>query len=149
LHLITHQPADRLHSQLDPAQLSRGNKIKDREVIRLNPDDATRRGISNHDVVRVFNARGACLAAAVLDPGVMPRVAVMATGAWFDPQASADAPERHGNPNVLTHDIGTSRLTQGPSALSALVDVERWDAELPPTSVFTPPIMIRAGAAPA
>jgi biotin/methionine sulfoxide reductase len=149
LHLITHQPADRLHSQLDPARLSRGNKIKDREVVRLNPDDATRRGIRNHDVVRVFNARGACLAAAVLDPDVMPRVAVMATGAWFDPPASADAPERHGNPNVLTHDIGTSRLTQGPSALSALVDIERWDAELPATSVFTPPTMIGADAAPA
>lgn len=144
LHLITHQPADRLHSQLDPARLSRGNKIKDREVIRLNPDDAARRGIKENDVVRVFNARGACLAAAVLDAGVMPQVAVMATGAWFDPAASADAPERHGNPNVLTHDIGTSRLTQGPSALSALVDIERWDAPLPPTNVFTPPTIIRA-----
>ena len=149
LHLITHQPADRLHSQLDPARLSRGNKIKDREVIRLNPDDAARRGIKDNDVVRVFNARGACLAAAVLDPGVMPQVAVMATGAWFDPEASVGAPERHGNPNVLTHDIGTSRLTQGPSALSVLVDIERWDAPLPPTSVFTPPTIIRANPVPA
>lgn len=149
LHLITHQPADRLHSQLDPAQLSRGNKIKGREVIRLNPDDAACRGIKGNDVVRVFNGRGACLAAAVLDPQAMPRVAVMATGAWFDPPASADAPEQHGNPNVLTRDIGTSRLTQGPSALSALVDVERWDAAAPPIGVFTPPTIVRADAVPA
>lgn len=147
LHLITHQPADRLHSQLDPARLSRGNKIKDREIIRLNPDDASRRGIKDNDVVRVFNARGACLAAAVLDPGVMPRVVVMATGAWFDPPASADAPERHGNPNVLTQDAGTSRLTQGASALSALVDVELWDGAVPPICAFTPPSIVRTDSA--
>ena len=44
-------------------------------------------------------------------------VVVMATGAWFDPRDAAL--ERHGNPNVLTRDEGTSRLAQGCSALSA------------------------------
>jgi biotin/methionine sulfoxide reductase len=43
---------------------------------------------------------------------------------------------------VLTFDVGTSRLTQGPSALSALVEVERWDraeslAPLAPPAVTT------------
>ena len=66
---------------------------------------------------------------------------MMATGAWFDPADVAEDPERHGNPNVLTLDIGTSRLTQGPSALSALVDIERWNAPLPPVSAWTPPIL--------
>ena len=41
-------------------------------------------------MVRVFNDRGACLAGAVLDDGVMPQVAVMATGAWFDPAREAE-----------------------------------------------------------
>ena len=63
------------------------------------------------DVVRVFNARGACLAGAVIDDGILPQVAVMATGAWID--QSDGEPERHGNPNVLTLDVGTSRLTPG------------------------------------
>ena len=101
--------------------------------------DATRRGIGDGDVVRVFNARGACLAGAVLDAGVMPGVAVMATGAWFDPADAAGAPERHGNPNVLTLDIGTSPLAQGTSALTALVEIERWDAPAPAVRAFTPP----------
>jgi biotin/methionine sulfoxide reductase len=48
------------------------------------------------------------LAAAVLNEDVMP-VVVMCTGAWFDPQGISV--ERHGNPNVLKIDIGTSRLT--------------------------------------
>jgi biotin/methionine sulfoxide reductase len=63
----------------------------------------------------------------------------MATGAWFDPANDAEAPERHGNPNVLTLDIGTSKLSQGPSALSVLVDVERWVGSRPDVQVFTKP----------
>ena len=77
------------------------------------PPTRRARGIRDGDIVRVFNDRGACLAGAVLDAGVMPGVAVMATGAWFDPADAAGEPERHGNPNVLTLDIGTSRLAQG------------------------------------
>ena len=140
LHLITHQPADRLHSQMDPASMSRGRKLHGRERIRLHPQDADPRGIRNGDVVRVFNDRGACLAAAEVDASVLPRVAMMATGAWFDPAANEGEPERHGNPNVLTLDIGTSRLTQGPSALSALIEIERWEAPLPPVEAWTPPL---------
>ena len=48
---------------------------------------------------------------------------IIATGAWFDPGfGKAWQPhDRAGNPNVLTLDIGTSSLTQGPNALSCLV----------------------------
>ena len=139
LHLITHQPADRLHSQMDPGSVSRSHKVAGRERIRLNPEDAKRRGIKSGDIVRVFNARGACLAAAAVDDGIMPHVVVMATGAWFDPAPVSGEPEQHGNPNVLTRDIGTSRLTQGSSALSALVEVERWNGALTPIRAWTPP----------
>jgi len=139
LHLVTHQPGDRLHSQMDPASVSRGHKVHGREQIRINPDDAGRRNIKTGDVVRVFNDRGACLAAARVDPAVSPQVVMMAIGAWFDPADAAGDPERHGNPNVLTLDVGTSRLTQGPSALSALVEIEPWSAPLPPIQAWTPP----------
>jgi biotin/methionine sulfoxide reductase len=145
IHLVTHQPAARLHSQQDPGPVSRGQKINGREPIRLNPADAAKRGIRSGDLVRVFNSRGACLAAAVLDDGVMPQVAVMATGAWFDPAGSPGEPERHGNPNVLTLDIGTSRLTQGSSALTALIEIERYDAPAPQVRAFTPPVLAKAG----
>jgi biotin/methionine sulfoxide reductase len=139
LHLVTHQPGDRLHSQMDPASVSRGHKVHGREQIRIHPRDAEARNIKAGDVVRVFNERGACLAAAHVDPALSLHVVMMATGAWFDPAIVAGDPERHGNPNVLTLDIGTSRLTQGPSALSALVDIEGWNAPLPPITAWTPP----------
>jgi biotin/methionine sulfoxide reductase len=143
LHLITSQPAFRLHSQLDPAPLSAAAKIRGREPVRIHPADAQRRGIADGDVVRVYNARGACLAGAIVEEGVMPGVVVMSTGAWFDP---ADAAlERHGNPNVLTADVGTSQLTQGSSALSALVEVERWAGALPDVRAFDVPVAAATG----
>jgi biotin/methionine sulfoxide reductase len=45
----------------------------------------------------------------------------------------------HGNANVLTPDHGTSRVGQGPSSATALVEVERWTGELPPVRAFAPP----------
>ena len=145
LHLITNQPARRLHSQMDAGPVSAAGKIAGREPIRINVADAACRQISDGDVVRVFNARGACLAGAVIDDGLLPNVAVMATGAWLD--QSDGEPERHGNPNVLTLDIGTSRLTQGSSAQTALVEIERWTGRLLPVRTLTPPELVGAGEA--
>jgi biotin/methionine sulfoxide reductase len=145
LHLVTHQPASRLHSQMDPGPVSRGSKVAGREPVRVNPADAARRGIHDGDVVRLFNPRGACLAGAVVDPDVMPGVVVMATGAWFDPPSAEGEPERHGNANVLTLDIGTSPLAQGTSALTALVEIERWTKAAPPVRAFSPPELAAAG----
>jgi len=145
IHLVTHQPASRLHAQMDPGPVSRRQKVAGREPVRINPQDAARRGIRNGDIVRLFNPRGACLAGAVVDADVMPGVVVMATGAWFDPADAAGEPERHGNPNVLTLDIGTSPLAQATSALTALVEIERWDQPAPAVRAFTPPVVAAAG----
>jgi biotin/methionine sulfoxide reductase len=62
-----------------------------------------------------------------IDADLRQGVVVMATGAWFDPDLERDdAPERAGTANVLTRDVGTSHLTQGPNAMSCLVEVERF-----------------------
>lgn len=130
LHLISAQPADKLHSQLDAGVTSTAAKVHGRQVLRMHPHDAQSRGIAQHDVVEVFNTRGRCLAAAVWDDGVMPGVVLLPTGAWFDPVwVDGRLLERHGNPNVLTRDVGTSQLAQGPSAMSALVQVRRCPPE--------------------
>jgi len=141
LHLVTHQPASRLHSQADPGPVSRAQKVAGREPIRISPEDAAARNIDTGDLVRVFNSRGACLAGAIIDPGVMAGVAVMATGAWLDVPVESGEPERHGNPNVLTLDVGTSPLSQGTSALTALVEIERWNAPAPAVRAFAPPLL--------
>src|SRR5262249_15977532 len=98
------------------------------------------------DVVRVFNDRGAILAGAVLTEAVRPGVVQIATGAWYDPQDPGEigSLEKHGNPNVLTPDRGTSRLAQGPSAQSALVQVEKLAAGGAPVWAFDPPVDAQA-----
>lgn len=147
LHLLSNQPKARLHSQYDNGSLSRATKVRGREPIRLNPEDAKDRGIVDGDVVRVFNARGACLAAAVLSPELRRGVAQLSTGAWFDPVAPGEigALDKHGNPNVLTRDEGTSRLAQGPSPQSCLVEVERHVGPLPAVTAFEPPPVVARG----
>jgi biotin/methionine sulfoxide reductase len=142
LHLIANQPATRLHSQLDVGGTSQRAKVAGREAISLHPADAAARGIAAGDVVRVFNDRGACLAGAVLTDDVRPGVARLPTGAWFDPARDpGDVPVLcvHGNPNVLTADIPSSRLSQGCTGQHVLVQVERCQGEPPPVTVGAPP----------
>jgi biotin/methionine sulfoxide reductase len=100
-------------------------------------------------VARVFNRRGACLAGVRLDGGLLRGVVSMATGAWYDPARPGDPDALcvHGNPNVLTADIGTSRLGQGPSAQSCLVQIERWDGDLPPVTAHAPPAIAESDSA--
>ena len=144
LHLISNQPYTRLHSQYDNGGYSQDSKVGGREPIRMHPDDAAARGICDGDVVRVFNDRGSCLAGAVLDANVRRSVVQLSTGAWWDPVSPGDpgALDRHGNPNVLTIDKGTSRLAQGPIAQTALVELERYGGVVPPVEAFTPPELI-------
>src|SRR6516164_5101965 len=42
IHLVTHQPASRLHAQMDPGPVSRRQKVAGREPVRINPHVAAR-----------------------------------------------------------------------------------------------------------
>ena len=145
LHLISNQPKNKLHSQLDHGSHCRAAKIKQREPVMLHPDDASARNLSDGEIVRVFNQRGACLGAVVIDDQMMPGVVQMSTGAWYDP-LQAGVPDslcKHGNPNVLTPDIGSSKLAQGPIAHTCLVEIERYLDPLPQVTAFEPPEILR------
>ena len=68
-------------------------------------------------------------------------------------QGQTDAPETpdhldkplcvHGNPNVLTADVPSSRLSQGCTGQHALVQVERYAGDPPPVTVTAPPELLR------
>ncbi len=124
LHLVSPQPADKLHSQLESALADMPGQRP--VTLQMHPADAEARGVVAGDLVRVFNTRGACRARAAVSDGIARGVVALPTGAWFgDPGGNIDP---DGNPNVLTRDVGTSQLGQGCSAHTALVDVARIDA---------------------
>ena len=63
-----------------------------------------------------------CLCGVVITDRMMQSVVVVSTGSWYDPvdPAVRDSMCKHGNPNVLSPDIGTSRLGQGRQRIAAL-----------------------------
>ena len=138
LHLISNQPKNKLHSQLDCGRISQADRIAGYEPALLHPADAAARGIRQHDIIRVFNRRGACLCAAVLSEDIRLGVIQISTGAWANIKDDTGLC-RQGNPNVLCLDKGTSKLGQGPAAQTALVEIELYTDAAPAVSVFEPP----------
>lgn len=134
LQLIANQPGPRLHSQLDFGKNSIESKIDGREVMRIHPSAAVARRISDGDLVKVFNDRGAFLAVARFCEAMHVAVIQVATGAWYDPVDIPGSGDRicvNGNPNTVTRDVGTSRLAQGCTGQLCLVEVERFQG-VPP-----------------
>jgi biotin/methionine sulfoxide reductase len=124
LHMISNQPHNKLHSQLDHGHVSRSDRPRGHEPVMMHPGDAEMRNLTEGQIVRIHNARGACLADLRISDDIRPGVIQIATGAWFDPDGETC---KRGNPNVLTPDKGTSRLAQGPIAHSCLVEVVAYD----------------------
>nr|WP_241188395.1 molybdopterin-dependent oxidoreductase [Pseudohalocynthiibacter aestuariivivens] len=145
LHLISNQPPNRLHSQFDPGKVSLEGKVNGREALTMHPLDANQRGLSDGDIVLVFNKRGACYAGVVLSNAIRQGCVQLPTGAWYDPIPSG--PEagycRHGNPNVLTKDFGTSALAQGPTPMTAMVEIVKAEGA-PEPSPFSAPVKVKA-----
>jgi len=71
----------------------------------------------------------------------MPGVVQLSTGAWYDPlvPGTPGSLDKHGNPNLLTEDRGTSNLAQGCSANSCLVEVELFADDLPGITCYGAP----------
>nr|WP_254429211.1 MULTISPECIES: molybdopterin-dependent oxidoreductase [unclassified Ruegeria] len=141
LYLLSGQPGTRLHSQLDNGEYSLSLKVQGREPVLIHPDDAADRGISDGDVVELFNGRGRCLAGARVTPDIMKGCVFLWTGAWYDPDYNAPQQrDRHGNPNTLTHDLRTSSLTQSPASHSTMVDMRRFEGDVPELTVHEQPV---------
>jgi biotin/methionine sulfoxide reductase len=141
LRLVANNPSSRLHGQLDMGRYSQSTKIQGREPARIHVRDAEARGISTGDIVVLRSERGSCLAGAVVTDELLPGVVQLSTGAWYDPidWSDPDAMCVHGNPNVLTEDVGTSKLAQGCTGQLAWVEVEKWTGEVPPIKAYQPP----------
>jgi trimethylamine-N-oxide reductase (cytochrome c) len=147
LHVLSPHPSMRLHSQLDNTSLRQTYEVGAREPIWINSEDAKARGITEGDVVRVFNDRGSLLAGALVTPRARAGVVVLHEGAWYDPEKPGEtgAMCKHGLINVLTLDKGTSKLAQGNIANTALVQVEKFYQPFPAITAFDAPEPVTRG----
>jgi len=99
LQLITTHFLRRAHSKYDNLPWLRELK---QQTVLMNSIDAESRGISNGDMVRVFNDRGVTLLPAEVTERILPGVVDIPEGAWYDPDKNGV--DRGGCANVLTKD---------------------------------------------
>ena len=142
LALVTPHPYYRLHSQLAHTSLRQKYAVNDREPVLIHPEDAKARNITNGDIVRIESPRGQVLAGAVVTDGVIKGTLALHEGAWYDPLDLGKSEKplcKNGCPNVLTRDEGTSKLAQGNSPNTCIVQVEKFQGEAPRVTVFDQP----------
>ncbi len=140
LSLVTPKSTKRLHAQLDPFANEDAAGVQHREPLLIHPKDAAAHGITEGDLVLVRSRRGAALAEAKLEPGIIRGVVALRHGAWFDPEMVSDEEiDVHGNANTLTPDEPTSGLACGNVSNTAVVSVARWTGSVPPIRAFDSP----------
>ncbi|MDJ0929737.1 molybdopterin dinucleotide binding domain-containing protein [Breoghania sp.] len=141
LHVNASHPNDRLHSQLCGTLWRKDYAIGGREPCVIHPDDAAKRGIKDGDLVRVFNDRGQILTGARISEDTMPGVIRIYEGGWYTPSdpLKEGSLDTYSDVNVLTFDVGTSRLAQGNCGHSAAADVEKFTGTPSEVTVFTTP----------
>lgn len=143
-HLISAQPNGRLHSQLDNGRVSQAEKQAGREAMLINPADAARLGLKDGDTALLSNARGRSLAGVKISGDIRPGVAVLPTGAWYQPIWSAEGMlDIAGNPNALTLDVAASAFSGGCAAHTCLVAISRYDGNAP-LPHFERPVIVEA-----
>ncbi len=99
--------------------------------IRIHPKDAAERGISEADIVRVYNDRGVVLCSAHVTERIRPgSVHSYEAGANYDPlePGKPGSIDRGGCINLLTPSRMLSRNAPGMANNSCLVEISKWEA---------------------
>ena len=97
-------------------------------VMRIHPEDAAKRGIKHHDLIRIFNDRGAAVLVADIAPLMMQGVVhTFESAAVFDPVPDPMGwADRGGCVNVLTSSRPQAEGTDGMGSNSCLIEIEPW-----------------------
>ena len=136
LQLISPHPRFSFHTQSDGKE-GAINDIADHRVLRdghyywiarLNPADARARGIAHHDLIKLYNERGAVICAAALTERLLPGVVhAYSSSAEYEPAGEADGtPDIGGCINILTPKRHMTEKTSASAPNSCLIEVQKW-----------------------
>jgi len=137
LHLISPHPKYSFHTMND-AKGCWINEIPEHRVkkedgyyywvIRINPEDARKRGIKDNDIVKAYNDRGAVLLNAQLTERVPPGVVhSFESCSIYEPIGEpGESPDRAGCINLLTPHRFISKNACGMAPNSCLIEIEKW-----------------------
>jgi trimethylamine-N-oxide reductase (cytochrome c) len=101
-------------------------------IIRMNAADARARGIKKHDLVKVYNDRGAVICAA-LPTQRLPRGVCHGyeSSAVYDPMGEpGKSVDRGGCLNLLTPERTQTKSTHSLAGANSLVQIEPWDRRI-------------------
>ncbi|WP_088189662.1 molybdopterin-dependent oxidoreductase [Desulfosporosinus sp. FKA] len=118
----------RTHSQYSDLPWLKEANNNGEGFLEINPIDAAQRGISNGEIVRIFNDRGSMKVRARLTEGIKPGVTNCYQGGWATKQVKHYI---EGHPNNLTHQIANPAQSIVPNFRSnaayydCLVQVEK------------------------
>ena len=141
LQLISPHPRFTFHSQNDGKnmwneEIPHHRRLKNGYrywVVRMNKADADARGISDGDIVKIFNGRGAVLAITTITERINPGVVhSYSSGGGYDPMGEPGNPktiDRGGTINQLTSARFLSKNCSGMAPGSCLVQIEKWQGE--------------------
>ncbi|APD07971.1 trimethylamine-N-oxide reductase (cytochrome c) [Flavobacteriaceae bacterium UJ101] len=137
LHVLGPHPNMRLHSQMANADIRKIENIQGRQHILINTEDAKERGISNGDLVEVYNKRGTLLAGAKVTDIIMKGVLSLEEGNWI--QLDSKGRCNSGSINMLTPSIASSDLSQATSANTCLAYLKKCTDPESENKAFEPP----------
>jgi len=101
-------------------------------ILRLNAQDAAERGIKKHDLVKIYNDRGAVICAA-LPTQRLPRGVCHGyeSSAVYEPMGElGKSVDRGGCLNLLTPERTQTKMTHSLAGANALVQVVLWDGRI-------------------
>ncbi len=97
---------------------------KEKQVVRMHPDDARKRNISQGAEVLVTGERGSLVIRAAITVDIIPGVVSIDQGAWV--ALGPDMIDRAGSPNMLTETEPTLP-SEGSRTHSVRVEISRYD----------------------
>ena len=137
IHMISAHPRFTFHTQSDGKD-STINDVRDHRVlidgyyywiVRINSRDASQRGIAHHDLVKLYNDRGAVICAAQVTERVSPgMVHSYEASATYDPLGEpGHSTDRAGCINQLTPARMMIAKSHAMAPCSCLIEYEKWD----------------------